>query len=540
MTIHFIGAGPGAADLITVRGRDLLARCPVCLYAGSLIPAQLLEHCPPGARLVDSAPLTLDQIEAEYVQAAAAGLDVARLHSGDLSLYSALAEQLRRLRRRGIAYTLTPGVPAFAAAAALLGRELTVPGVAQSVVLTRMPGRASRMPESERLTAFAATGATLAIHLAIQALDAMVEQLLPHHGADCPVAVVMRASWPDERVVRATLGTIRAALAAQPMERTALVFVGEALEAADFQESALYSPQYPRRFRQVRPEADDPDAAIPAALRGAQPPFAPGTVWLAGAGPGDPGLLTLDALAGLAQADVVVHDALVDPRVLALARPGAQLRPAGKRGGRPSMEQADITTLLIELARSGLRVLRLKGGDPFVFGRGGEEMLALAAAGVPLRVVPGITSGLGALASAWIPATMRGVSQAILFTTGHGADGEDGPDWAALARTRQPLVIYMGLRTLPAIVHALMQGGLDGRTPAAVIACATLPDQQVVVSTLECLAAEAHTARVPAPALVVVGDIVQTRMQFLEALRSHAVPPGDAAAAAPGDRRCAS
>ena len=249
MTVHFIGAGPGAADLITVRGRDILARCPVCMYAGSLVPPELLAHCPAGARLIDSAPLTLDQIEAHYLETHEAGLDVARLHSGDLSIYSALAEQLRRLQRHGIPYTLTPGVPAFAAAAAVLGRELTVPGLAQSVVLTRMPGRASRMPEGERLPAFAASGATLAIHLAIQALDAIVEQLTPHYGADCPVAVVMRASWPDERVLRGTLGDIRAKLAVEPMERTALVFVGRCLEAENFEESALYSTDYHRRFR---------------------------------------------------------------------------------------------------------------------------------------------------------------------------------------------------------------------------------------------------------------------------------------------------
>jgi len=249
MTVHFIGAGPGAADLITVRGRDILARCRVCLYAGSLVPPELLAHCPPGARLIDSASMTLDEIESQYLEANSAGLDVARLHSGDLSIYSALAEQLRRLRRRGIPYTLTPGVPAFAAAAAVLGRELTVPGVAQSVVLTRMPGRASRVPESERLATFAPSGATLAIHLAIHAMDAIVKELTPHYGSDCPVAVVMRASWPDERVVRGTLEDIRAKLSLEPMERTALVFVGQALEAADFEESALYSPDYRRRFR---------------------------------------------------------------------------------------------------------------------------------------------------------------------------------------------------------------------------------------------------------------------------------------------------
>jgi precorrin-4/cobalt-precorrin-4 C11-methyltransferase len=249
MTIHFIGAGPGAADLITVRGRELLGRCPVCLFAGSLVPSELLAHCPPGAKLIDSASMTLDQIEAECVAAHASGWDVARLHSGDLSIFSALAEQIRRLQRLGIPYTLTPGVPSFAAAAALLGRELTVPGLVQSVVLTRVPGRASRMPESERIASFAATGATLAIHLGIHAIDSIVRELTPHYGSECPVAVVMRASWPDERVVRGTLGDIQAKLAATPMERTALVLVGHALAAETFDESALYSADYVRRFR---------------------------------------------------------------------------------------------------------------------------------------------------------------------------------------------------------------------------------------------------------------------------------------------------
>jgi len=249
MTVHFIGAGPGAADLITVRGRDLIARCPVCLYAGSIVPRALLEHCPAGARIVDTAPMTLDAIEAEYLAAHAKGHDVARLHSGDLSIYSALAEQLRRLDRHGIPYSLTPGVPAFAAAAAAIGCELTVPEVAQSVVLTRMSGRASRMPEAERLAAFAATKATLAIHLAIDKLDAIVTELAPIYGADCPIAIVARASWPDERIITGTLADIVAKLAAAPIERTALVFVGRALRAEDFRESALYDPDYRRRFR---------------------------------------------------------------------------------------------------------------------------------------------------------------------------------------------------------------------------------------------------------------------------------------------------
>lgn len=249
MTVHFIGAGPGAADLMTLRGRDLIARCPVCLYAGSIVPPEVLGWCPPGARIVDTAPLSLDEIEAEYLAANAAGLDVARLHSGDLSVYSAVAEQVRRLERAGIDYTLTPGVPAFAAASAVLGRELTVPGVAQSVVITRVSGRASAMPEGENLRAFGATGATLAIHLAIHALDQVVADLTPLYGADCPVAVVVEATRPNERVICGTLGDIAARVAAEPVERMALIMVGRALAAEGFRESALYDAAYQRRFR---------------------------------------------------------------------------------------------------------------------------------------------------------------------------------------------------------------------------------------------------------------------------------------------------
>jgi precorrin-4/cobalt-precorrin-4 C11-methyltransferase len=249
MTVHFIGAGPGAADLITVRGRDLLARCPVCLYAGSIVPPELLQYCPDGARKVDTAPMSLDEIEREYVAARRAGHDVARLHSGDLSVWSAVAEQIRRLERLGIPYTLTPGVPSFAAAAAALGRELTIPAVAQSLVLTRVSGRASEMPAGESLAAFGKTGATLAIHLAIHALPQIVAELTPLYGGDCPVAIVVRASWPDERVVRGTLATIEAQVATEPIERTALILVGRALTAEDFRESALYDQNYQRRFR---------------------------------------------------------------------------------------------------------------------------------------------------------------------------------------------------------------------------------------------------------------------------------------------------
>lgn len=249
MTVHFIGAGPGAADLITVRGRDLIAKCPVCLYAGSLVPETLLSHCPQGAEIVDTAPMTLDEIMARIITAAREGKDVARLHSGDLSIWSALGEQLRRLDQLGIAYTITPGVPSFAAAAAVLGRELTLPEVAQSVVLTRTSGRASSMPETEQLEAFAATRATLAVHLSIHAIADVVRRLTPFYGPNCPAAVVYRATWPDEQVIRGTLQTIASQTAEAGPERTALILVGETLGRDDFRESALYSVDYRRRYR---------------------------------------------------------------------------------------------------------------------------------------------------------------------------------------------------------------------------------------------------------------------------------------------------
>jgi len=249
MTVHFVGAGPGAADLVTIRGRDLIAACPVCLYAGSLVAPEILGWCPPDARIVDTAPLDLDAIVAEIAAAHGRGQDVVRLHSGDLSIWSALAEQTRRLEALAIPYTVTPGVPAFAAAAALLRRELTVPGVAQSVVLTRTSGRASAMPEGERLAAFAATGATLALHLSIHVIETVAAELTPFYGADCPAAVVFRATWPDERVLTGSLASLPGAVAAAGLERTALILVGPALGPGDFAESALYSADYDRRFR---------------------------------------------------------------------------------------------------------------------------------------------------------------------------------------------------------------------------------------------------------------------------------------------------
>jgi precorrin-4/cobalt-precorrin-4 C11-methyltransferase len=249
MTVHFIGAGPGAADLLTLRGRDLIAASPVCLYAGSLVPPGVLAHAPEDARIVDTAELTLDEIVAEIAAAHELGQDVARLHSGDLSVWSAMAEQMRRLDALGIPYDVTPGVPSFAAAAAALGQELTLPEVAQTVILTRTSTRSTAMPPGEDLASLGATGATLAIHLSITALDRVVAELSPLYGADCPVAVVFRASWPDERVLRGTLATIAALVRQAGIDRTALILVGRGLGRPGFGESHLYSAERERPRR---------------------------------------------------------------------------------------------------------------------------------------------------------------------------------------------------------------------------------------------------------------------------------------------------
>lgn len=261
------------------------------------------------------------------------------------------------------------------------------------------------------------------------------------------------------------------------------------------------------------------DRIASALVRAEIPLLAPGHVWLAGAGPGDPGLLTLDALAGLSQADVIVHDALVGARVLALAGEQARLEFAGKRGGRPSADQADISNRLIELARAGNRVLRLKGGDPCVFGRGGEEALALATAGVPYRLIPGVTAGLAGLTAAAIPATFRGINRAIILAAGYGA-ADDRFDWAALARTGQPIVLYMAMRNLATIADELMRGGLPPTTPAAVVVAATTADERVVVSTLGRVATDAQDHLLGMPSIVVIGEIVDMRERLLSSFRS--------------------
>ncbi|GAA1586886.1 precorrin-4 C(11)-methyltransferase [Kribbella hippodromi] len=241
MTVHFIGAGPGAADLITVRGRDLIASSPVCLYAGALVPTELLDHCPPGARKIDTAALTLDEIIAELATAHAAGQDIARLHSGDPSVFSAMAEQMRRLDGLGIPYDVTPGVPAYAAAAATLNRELTVPEVGQTVILTRISGSASAMPVGEDLATLGASKATIVLHLAVQQIDRVVEELLPHYGPTCPVAVVARASRPDEQILRGTLIDIADQVKSANIRRTAVIIIGQTLTATAFRDSHLYS-----------------------------------------------------------------------------------------------------------------------------------------------------------------------------------------------------------------------------------------------------------------------------------------------------------
>jgi precorrin-4/cobalt-precorrin-4 C11-methyltransferase len=249
VTVHFVGAGPGAADLITARAQRLLSECSVCLYAGSLVPAEVLAHCPPGARLVDTADLTLAEITAAMVEADAAGLDVVRLCSGDPAVFSAVAEQARRLDRAGIGYDITPGVPAFAAAAAALGRELTVPGVGQTVILTRIAQRATPMPPGQDLASLATNGATLVVHLAVQRIEQVVAELAPHYGPGCPAAVVAYASQPGEVVLRGTLGDIAGQVLAAGVKRTAVIIVGPVLAAEGFRDSHLYSAARDRGSR---------------------------------------------------------------------------------------------------------------------------------------------------------------------------------------------------------------------------------------------------------------------------------------------------
>jgi precorrin-4/cobalt-precorrin-4 C11-methyltransferase len=252
MTVHFVGAGPGAPDLITVRGLKLIERCPVCLYAGSLVPEEVVASAPSDARVIDTAPMTLDQIVAEMQIANQAGQDVARVHSGDPSLYGAIAEQIRRLKALAIPYDITPGVPAFAAAAAALGRELTVPEISQTVILTRTAMKSSAMPEGEDLATLGQSGATLAIHLSVRNIREIERQLIPLYGADCPAIVAYRVGWPDEAFYEGTLETIREIMRKAKITRTALIFVGRALADQDFRDSALYDGAHAHILRPKR------------------------------------------------------------------------------------------------------------------------------------------------------------------------------------------------------------------------------------------------------------------------------------------------
>ncbi len=255
MTVHFIGAGPGAPDLITVRGQRLIESCPVCLYAGSLVPEQVIACAPDGARVLDTAPMTLEDIIEEMVAAHERGEDVARVHSGDPSLYGAIAEQIRRLEKAGIDYDVTPGVPAFAAAAAALGMELTVPEICQTVIVTRTSMKSSNMPEGEDLVTLGRSGATLAIHLSVRNLHRIEKDLIPLYGADCPVIVAFRVGWPDQSFLHGTLSDIKAKVRAAKLTRTALIFVGPALAAKEFRDSALYDADHVHVLRPRRKKA---------------------------------------------------------------------------------------------------------------------------------------------------------------------------------------------------------------------------------------------------------------------------------------------
>lgn len=244
MTVHFIGAGPGAPDLITVRGLKIIQRCPVVLYAGSLVPAEIVAEAPVGARVIDTAPMNLDEIIAEMQTAHDQGQDVARVHSGDPSIYGATAEQMRRLDSLEIPYDVTPGVPAFAAAAAALSAELTLPEISQTVILTRTAVRSSSMPEGEDLETLGRSGATLAVHLSVNNLARVVRELAPLYGADCPVVVAYRVTWPDQQFIHGTLSDIREKVKASGITRTALILVGRVLGERNFDESRLYAPDH--------------------------------------------------------------------------------------------------------------------------------------------------------------------------------------------------------------------------------------------------------------------------------------------------------
>jgi precorrin-4/cobalt-precorrin-4 C11-methyltransferase len=505
MTVWFIGAGPGDPELLTLKGARLIERCPVVIFAGSLVPREVVARARPGARVLDSAGMTLDAIVAEMATAHARGEDVARVHTGDPAIFGAIGEQMRRLDALGIPYEVVPGVSSFTAAAAAVKKELTLPGVSQAVVIARAEGRTG-VPEGQRLGDLAKARATLALFLSAGLLDEAARELSAVYGPGCPAIVVHKASHPDQQIVRATLADVAARAKAAGIGATAMILVGPALADGAGEESKLYDAAFAHGFR---PAAGAPPAAPPAT------PRPPGVVHLVGAGPGDPRFLTLRAAELLAQADVLAYDELVPEALLDMARPGAERIPVGRRHGDPAPEWERIHPAVIERAREGRRVVRLKAGDPFVFGRGGEEAEALREAGIPFEVVPGISAALGAAAGALIPLTHRELSSDVTFATAHELASEGGrTDWRRLA-AGGTLVLYMGAKGIARNLAKLVELGWSPGTPAAWIAAATRPDQQVITGTVADLAARVAGERHPGPALLIIGEVVRLRARLL-------------------------
>ncbi len=500
MRFFIIGAGPGDPKLITLRGAELIASCPVVLYTGSLVPAEVVATAAKDALVLDSSGMTLDEILAVIVRARDAGHDVARVHTGDPSLFGSTAEQMRKMQELGIEYEIVPGVSSFSAAAAALGRELTLPELSQTVILTRAEGR-TPMPALEKLDALAAHRATLCIFLSITLMRDVTEALIPAYGADCPVAVVHKASCPDQQIVLGTLGDIREKVRAAGIKSQAMILVGHVLTATDFANSKLYDPEFSHRFRRAVK-----GAAKPAQERD----VSAGRVALVGAGPGDPALLTLRAAELLRVADVVAYDELVSEAILALVPETAELLPVGRRAGRGDVGHR-LHPDVIQRAHRGLFVVRLKAGDPLVFGRGGEEAQALAEAGIPFEIVPGISAALGAAAYSAIPLTHRELSAQVILSTGHRGDGGAPPPDAKGGRT---LSLYMATSELEANLASLVAAGWARETPAALVVAATTADERTITGTLATLAARAAALLASGsklPALVFVGDVVGLR-----------------------------
>ncbi len=503
MTVWFIGAGPGDPELLTLKGARLIERCPVVLFAGSLVPREVVARARPGARVLDSAGLTLDEIVSELATAHARGEDVARVHTGDPSIFGAIAEQLRRLDALGIPYEVVPGVSSFTAAAAAIRKELTLPGVSQAVIIARAEGRTG-VPEGQRLADLAKARATLALFLSAGLLEEAARDLVASYGPNCPAILVHKATHPDQQIVRGTLADIASRARELGIGATAMVLVGPALaDGLAAAPSKLYDPAFAHGFRAGG------DVAT------ASPPEPRGVVYLVGAGPGDPRYLTLRAAELLSQAEVLAYDELVPEPLLARVPPGAERIAVGRRHGDPSPDWERIHPAVLARAREGKRVVRLKAGDPFVFGRGGEEAEALREAGIPFEVVPGISAALGAAAAALIPLTHRDLASDVTFATAHDLATEGGrTDWRRLS-TGGTLVLYMGAKGIARNLARLVELGWDRATPAAWVAAATRPNQRVVTGTVGDLAERVAGERHPGPALLIIGDVVALRDRIL-------------------------